>query len=316
MKQNETIETIKTAKNAKNAYNFACAFCEYSSRNKSDYERHLITIKHQTNVNETLLKQKTAKKLKKTQDHTCLCGLSFKSRTTLWRHKTSCCNETETENETELNGENKKTEYNKDLNKLNTDKDFILMLIKQNSELLEIVKNGTNNTTTNTNCMNNNKTFNLQFFLNETCKNAMNIMDFVETIKVQLQDLEQFGDVGYVQGVTNIITTNLKDLDITQRPVHCTDQKRETIYIKDSNQWEKEDDNKSKLRKVIHKIANKNINLLPKFREKYPDYSNSSSKTSDKYDKMVIEAMGGYGDDLEKENKIIHNISKNIVIDK
>lgn len=191
------------------------------------------------------------------------------------------------------------------------------MLVKQNTELMEIVKNGTNNTTnnTNTNCMN--KTFNLQFFLNETCKDAMNIMDFVDSIKLQLTDLEKFGEVGYVESLSNIITTNLKALDVSQRPVHCTDRKRETIYIKDENKWEKEDENKSKLRTAIKRIANKNIKLLPQYREKYPGCQYADSKFSDRYNKTVVEAMGGFGNnDIEKEDKIIHNISKNVVIEK
>jgi hypothetical protein len=145
----------------------------------------------------------------------------------------------------------------------------------------------------------------------------MNIMDFVDSIKLQLSDLEKVGEVGYTQGISNIITTNLKALDVTQRPVHCTDKKRETMYIKDENKWEKEDDENTRLRKVIRRVANKNIRLLPQFREKYPEYKNSSSKISDKYDKMALEAMGGSGGaDKEKEEKIIHNISKCVVIDK
>jgi hypothetical protein len=145
----------------------------------------------------------------------------------------------------------------------------------------------------------------------------MNIMDFVESIKLQLSDLEKIGEVGYTQGISNIITTNLKALDVTQRPVHCTDKKRETMYIKDENKWEKEDEQNTKLRKVIKRVANKNIRLLPQFREKNPDYNNSSSKVSDKYDKISLEAMGGleeYG--VDKEEKIIHNISKCTTIEK
>ena len=198
------------------------------------------------------------------------------------------------------------------------DKDLIMMLVKQNTELMEMLKNSNNNQIiNNTNCMNNNKTFNLQFFLNETCKDAMNIMDFVDSIKLQLTDLEKMGELGYVEGISSIITTNLKALDVSLRPVHCTDKKRETIYIKDENQWAKEDDNKTKLRKAIKKVANNNIRLLPEYRQKNPKYSDSSSRVSDKYDKMVIQVMGGLGNnDLEKEDKIIHNISKTVVIDK
>ena len=120
-----------------------------------------------------------------------------------------------------------------------------------------------------------------------------------------------------IRDSSNIIVKNLKELDVNKRPVHCTDKKRETMYIKDENKWEKEDEENTRLRQAIKRVANKNIRLLPQFREKYPDYGNSSSKISDKYDHIVIEAMGGAGDnDIEKENKIIHNISKCVVIDK
>jgi hypothetical protein len=141
----------------------------------------------------------------------------------------------------------------------------------------------------------------------------MNITDFVDSIKLQLSDLMEVGEIGYVEGVSKIILKNLNNLDETIRPIHCTDKKRETMYIKDENKWEKEDDNKTKLKKAINKVADKNIRLLPQFREKYPDYNNSSSKISDKYDKIVIEAMTC---DHDKNEKIIKNISKEVVIDK
>ena len=196
------------------------------------------------------------------------------------------------------------------------DKDLIMMLVKQNSELLEVIKNGTHNTNSN-NTITNNKTFNLQFFLNETCKDAMNIMDFVDSIKLQLTDLENVGKLGYVEGISNIITSNLKALDVTQRPIHCADQKREVLYIKDENKWEKEDEEKKKLRKVIRRVAFKNQRLLPEFKKEHPDCGKYNSKFSDQYNKLVIEALGGKGDnDLEKEDKIIKNIAKKITIEK
>jgi len=137
--------------------------------------------------------------------------------------------------------------------------------------------------------------------------------DFIESIKLQLSDLENIGEVGFVEGISNIITNNLKAMDVTLRPVHCTDKKRETMYIKDENQWSKEDENNSRLRTAIKRVANKNIKLLPQFREKYPEYNNSYSRISDKYDKMVIEVMST---ESEKEDKIIRNISKATVINK
>jgi hypothetical protein len=147
--------------------------------------------------------------------------------------------------------------------------------------------------------------------------NAMNINDFIDSIKLELNDLEKVGELGYIEGISNIIIKNLNALDETKRPVHCTDKKRETIYIKDQGQWEKEDENKTRLKKAINKIAHKNIKLITQFREKYPECKKSESRLSDKYNKMVIEAMGGAGDNtLEKEEKIIRNISKAILIQK
>ena len=179
-----------------------------------------------------------------------------------------------------------------------------------------MAKNGQNTISNNT-INSNNKTFNLQVFLNETCKDAMNITDFVDSLKLQLSDLENVGKVGFVEGISNIIVKNLKALDVHKRPVHCADKKREIIYIKDENKWEKEDENKNKMRKVIKRVAFKNQNLLAKFKEEHPGCNFSESKYADQYSKIVIEAMGGVGDnDTEKENKIIHKIAKEVVIDK
>jgi hypothetical protein len=194
--------------------------------------------------------------------------------------------------------------------------EFKSMMLEQQNIMMEIVKNGTHNTTNNTHTNSHNKAFNLNFFLNETCKDAMNIMDFVDSIKVQLSDLEKVGEIGYVEGISNIIVKNLKELDVTQRPVHCTDKKRETMYIKDADKWEK-DEERLKLHKVVRKVACKNQNLIPKFKEEHPDYNKYHSKFSDQYNKIVVESMGGPGDnDFEKEEKIIKNISKQVFIEK
>ena len=305
MKQNETNLSPKVSQK------YTCELCDYMSFKFTDYKKHLETDKHKKRDNETFeteMKQNVSKNLQ------CICGIYFNSRTTLWRHKKKC----QIEQSQVINPSNLiTTELVMELIKDN--KELKNIILEQNNTISSLVKNGVNQANHNTNSLNNNnnKTFNLQFFLNETCKDAMNIMDFVESIKLQLSDLEKVGEVGYTQGISNIITTNLKALDVTQRPVHCTDKKRETMYIKDEDKWEKEDDNKTKLRKVIKKVANKNIRLLPQFREKYPDYDDAESTISDKYSKMVIEAMGGAGNnDLDKEDKIIQNISKNVCIEK
>ena len=283
MKQYETIKVPKGSDK------FVCELCNYNTSRKSQYDRHFTTDKHQIAANETKMKQECTEKFR------CLCGLVYKSRTTLWRHKKKC-------QETNIEASKDDT----------ADKELIMMLVKQNTELLEVIKNGTHNTNShNTNSLN--KTFNLQFFLNETCKDAMNIMDFVDSIKLQLTDLEKVGEIGYVEGISNIITTNLNALDVTQRPIHCTDKKRETLYIKDEDKWEKENEEKKKIRKVVKKVADKNIMLLQKFKEVHPDCIKSASKFADQYNKLIIESMDT---DKENENKIIKNITKTVTIDK
>jgi hypothetical protein len=273
---------------------------------------------------------KNGKNGKKMAPNSCEnCGKEYKDRTGLWRHKQKCKLKEYFKSEPEEEKKEQETS-NIDIN----DKDqLILFLIKQNSELikeqgnikqmmieqqnivLEISKNGTNNTTT-THTNSHNKSFNLNFFLNETCKDAMNIMDFVESIKLQVSDLENVGELGYVEGISNIIVKNLKELDITQRPLHCTDKKRETIYIKDEDKWEKDEENK-KMHKIVRKVADKNVRMLSKFKEKYPHYNKASSKHSDVYNKIIIESMGGKGDnDFEKEEKIIKRVSKEIIVEK
>ncbi len=181
--------------------------------------------------------------------------------------------------------------------------------MEQNNGLMEIVKNGTSTTNTNSHNTTNshNKAFNLQFFLNETCKNAMNITDFVDSIKLQLSDFINVGEVGFIEGISNIIVKKLNSLDETVRPIHCTDQKRETFYLKDQNIWEKDDEEKKKMKSMIRSISYKNEKLMKVYKETYPDYNDPDSHRSDQYSKIMIEAM-----DCKEESreKIIKNISK------
>jgi len=289
------MEIKEIKKLEKNLMKYYCESCDFKCSQKCDWERHIIRPKH------LLSKEGNGKEIKKLEKtFFCGCGKKFKTNAGLWKHKNKCTSEPEEDKE----------EITK--NEINLDKELMLMLINQNKELLEIVKNGTNNHSHNT-TNSHNKAFNLNFFLNETCKNAMNITDFVDSIKLQLSDLMNVGELGYVEGISNIIVKNLNNLDETERPIHCTDKKRETFYVKDQGQWEKEDEDKKKIKKIIKTIEDKNIRLLPQFREKYPDYNNSYSKTSDKYDKIVIEAMTS---DKEKEEKIIKNISSVTTINK
>ena len=287
---------------------FSCNLCDFSSCNKKDFNRHIDTKKHIFNVSQCFSMEKTQK-----TPYECQCGKTYKDNSGLWRHKKKC-------NITIVTDSNAES-FDKDK--------LILMLINQNAELIKetsefktmmmkVIENGSNNTTNNTtnNTNSHNKAFNLNFFLNETCKDAMNIMDFVDSIKLQLSDLERVGELGYIEGISNIIVKNLKELDVTQRPVHCTDKKRETMYIKDDNKWEKDED-RLKLHKVVRKVTCKNQNLIPKFKEEHPDCGKYHSKFSDQYNKIVVESMGGSGNnDYEKEEKIIQNISKQVFIEK
>ena len=290
---------------------FYCEKCDYGTCKKSSYDDHLLSAKHTKSMvsNEILPKFCSAFICQK-------CNKKYKDNSGLWRHKKKCNIESNIdENEKfELNDPIDSVELIKYLMQENSE--FKQMLIEQNKQMIQIAKNaGTHNNTINTNS--HNKSFNMNFFLNETCKDAMNIMDFVNSIKIQLSDLENFGKLGYVQGISKIIVNNLNLLDETKRPVHCADSKREVMYIKDEDKWEKENEDKTKMRKMIKYVTHKNTKLFKEFKEKYPGCEKSDSKYSDQYDKLIVEAFGGKGNnDIEKEDKIIRNIAKNVTIGK
>lgn len=274
--------------------------------------------------------QHSACKDKDVQKHKCACGYEYKYMSGLSRHKLKCIVPAPTPIPApvgEVNIQSIQSLITPELviELIRDNKELKNIILEQNNTINTLVQNGivsinTTNNNNNNNINSNNKTFNLHIFLNETCKDAMNMTDFVDSIDLQLSDLESVGQLGYAQGISNIITKKLQELDVTMRPVHCTDQKRETIYIKDDNKWEKEDDEKTKIRKLIRSVVNKNKKLLPQFREKNPEYKNSKLKISDKYDKIVLEAMGGIcksaADDANTENKIIRNITNCTVIEK
>jgi hypothetical protein len=273
-----------------------------------------LTAKHINN--DTELQMNDKKVPKSSIKFVCVCGKEYKYRQGLYTHRKNC--KLPNEKKQEINEE----QINDNEIKMLTN--VVLDVIKHNQELTHQNQELTNklfdmckNNVPNTNINSHNKTFNLNLFLNEQCKDAMNIMDFVDSLKIQLSDLESVGKLGFVEGISNIIIKNLKALDIHKRPVHCSDSKRETIYIKDENKWEKEDDDKKKLRKAIKYIAHKNSNMLFLFKSKYPDCIYSNSNKSDQYNKLIIETMGGQGNnDIEKENKIIKNIAKETIINK
>jgi len=309
MKQNET---NLGEKGEKGETVFHCIYCDYKCCVKFSYERHLTTTKH---INKSQMKQKETnetnkEKKEKKEKNACNCGLVYYSRTSLWRHKKTC----DIVNNVELKGQN---DEKKD--------ELINYLIKENKEfknlILEILKKDTmnncnNNTTINTNS--HNKTFNLNLFLNETCKDALNISDFVSSIKVSLTDLENTGRQGYIEGISSIILKHLNNLEQYQRPIHCSDYKREVIYIKDNDKWEKECEEKPLLTKAIKVIANENIKKIMEWRETNPDCTNSESKKNNLYLKIVSNSMNGSDKEegIKNITKIISNVAKETQIQK
>jgi hypothetical protein len=247
------------------------------------------------------------------------CNKEYKDRTGLWRHKKKCVEKTQDDKKIakEKSPEIKSSDT--------SDKEIIKLLIQENSEfknlILELVKkdnmNITNNANNNTN-NSHNKTFNLQFFLNEECKDALNISEFVSSIKVELEDLEATGRLGYVEGVSRIMNKNLKELDINKRPIHCSDLKREVLYIKNDDQWTKEDDTKPILKKAIKQVAFENIKKIGEWRNKYPGCMDSESRKNDLYLKIVGNAMSGLTTEEQLSNidKIVSRVAKEAVINR
>ena len=307
---------MEIKKNERIIGNYVCVLCDFKCSYESDWERHLTRRKHKISHKKSFLETFGNEKNEKNESsgYRCdACSRIYKTKSGLWKHKKICVIEN-----TYTNTEKNHTELIMMLIKENAE--FKNIIIEQQNKMMEVIKNGTHNTTNNLyNTHNiNNKTFNLQFFLNETCKDAMNLMEFVESIKLQLTDLERVGQIGYVEGISKVFINNLKDIDYTKRPIHCSDEKRETIYIKDENQWTKDDENKTGLTKAIKHVANKNIKMIPVWTKENPDYNDAESKTNDKYFKLVFNSMSGSTKEEADKNyeKIVKNIIKETVIEK
>jgi hypothetical protein len=281
----------KDANDANDAIKFAngyhCELCNFHSINSYNYKKHLNTQKHKNaNIQEGYFE--------------CLfCDAKFKNQTTLKKHCKLC-----------IGDENQ---------------ELINRLIKENTELIEIIKetkqnqivnfSHSMNNSHNTNTTNN---FNLQFFLNDTCKDAMNLSDFVRSIKVSLEDLEHTGREGYVNGISNIIVNRLNKLEQPMRPLHCSDLKREVLYIKENNEWTKETEGRPMLTNAIRLIANENMKQISKWRDIHPNCTRADSKNNDLYLKIVSNSMNGLTEEESDKNihKIINNVAKKVIIDK
>jgi hypothetical protein len=302
--------------------NYHCEICDYTTCKKTDYNKHILTDKHNRNNLATQLSQDK-------NIHICqLCNKQYHDRTGLWKHKKICNTKKELNNSNlkelvlEVIQQNNEQNNEQQTNN-NNNEDLIKYLINENKEfknlILEISKKDTiGNITNNTNMINsNNKSFNLNFFLNETCKDAMNMSEFIESVKIQLSDLENVGKLGFVDGISNIIIKNLEALDVEKRPVHCCDAKRETMYIKDQDKWEKDDHELKQMRELVRYVRDKNISMVNTWRDLYPECIKSDSKKTTQFNQIYMESFGGEkGTKKEKEEKIISRIAKSVIIDK
>ena len=317
---------------SKKSHIFLCNFCNYTTSKKCDYEKHILTLKHKiteksqkkshycNNHNNDVEINENNENTNVDNKHICdICNKIYSTQTNLWKHKQKCKYNT-IENEPKKIIQNETTILTNELmlEVLKQSKELQNVLVEQNKDLqnklLEISKTSTITTTNNTT----NNHFNLNFFLNETCKDAIDLMDFVNSLQLKVEDFEETGRLGYVEGISRIILNGLKNMDIDKRPMHCTDFKRETLYIKDNNTWTKENSNKNKFIKAVKHVAQLNLNQLPKWQENNPDYVNLDTRENEEFIKLSLAALGSKS--LEEEDrfmdKITKNVLKEIIIDK
>ena len=308
----------KNIKKSKNALKYTCMLCHFNCSKLSNYNAHLLTAKHinLTNPNKKVLHW-----------HECDCGKKYKHLSSLCAHKKSCTFEKETSEENEVVSEENvivlKENQIKTEEELKELKTMFIKMIEINQDLqkqiVELAKESksivNSNNTTNNNTTNNK--FNLQIFLNEKCKDAFNITDFINGINVGFKDFENFGKIGYIGSISNIFIRELKELDVYKRPIHCSDLKREVIHVKDNNTWIK-DEEKKQMKRAIKLIEHKNIKLIPDWVKANPEAENYTSKKHDEYNKMLGSVMGEMEDEDNERNyeKIIKNVAKETLIDK
>lgn len=286
-----------------------CQKCSYTTSKESNYQKHLSTRKHQElmKVNEQLIT--------KVAEYKCnICDKLYTSNVGLWKHKKKCkSNEPEEskQNETEITDSRQIIDF---LRQENTE--FKKMILDLQIQLVDMCKNMCTTTNNITNSNSHNKTFNLQFFLNEQCKDAMNITEFVQSLNLEMEDLESLGELGYVEGMTNIFAKRLKDIDVYKRPIHCSDAKREIIHIKHDNVWHKEEPGNPIFRNAVKMVVGGNFRLLGQWIALHPESSQYNSRWSDVYTKLLKETSGGHGDYETNNDTIMRRLSRLVVINK
>jgi len=314
---------METEKLLKVANKFVCEKCDYNTSKLSSYKKHLTTAKH-------LGKQKeTEKLLKVANTHNCeYCNKTYHNRSSLWKHKQKCMYQYReavnngSEQNISLEVVEKEETHTALFELIKQNQEFKELLVEQQKEnqglqkqLLEAVKD-VKHVTNNT--VNSNNKFNLNFFLNEQCKDAMNISEFLENMQLDMEDLLETGRLGYVNGISRIFINKLRELDTYKRPLHCTDLKRETLYIRDNDVWEKEENSKETLRKLVDKVANKNCKTMRKWTEENPNYTEMDTIENEEFMKLSNAILGGFGEWESKQfgDKVIRNVIKDVFIAK
>jgi hypothetical protein len=313
------------ANGSKKSPNFACFFCDYISSNKKDYNKHLLTRKHIMEANGS----------KKSPNFACkYCNKHYKSRGSYWKHQQTCSIMLSTaDSTTYLENNDCSKDHIIDILKQNQDFKRLMLeqstqiqlqqyettqLYKQNEELhKQMIKavESSGNTIQNQTINNNHQKFNLNFFLNTTCKDAMNMSDFIENINIEFKDIENIGKLGYISGMTEMILSRIQDLDITKRPLHCTDLKRETMYIKDNDEWSKDTSENAKLRDMVSIVAKQNYNTVPLWRKEHPECNVSDHPSYNLCIDMMRNIIGDVGSEQARlDSKVIKNISKSLFV--
>jgi len=301
---------------------FSCSICDYNTSRKSSYDKHLTTAKHIVLTTGYQPLAKSCAKADTSQLHTCnKCNKEYKSRVGLWKHNKICkTGKTDTpckiENELDNSNSNEIIQMMKMQLIENQEMRALIIELLKKETISNNINNNNNNINNISNC--NNQSFNLNFFLNEQCKDAMNIDEFVDSIKMNLSDLENFAHLGYADGVTNIFSKGIKELGVHLRPIHCSDSKRETLYIKNNDEWIKETDDKPLIIKAIKKVAFKNIKQINEWVKENPACKDPRTKKFDQYNKIVMNAMSGVTEEEQKNNieKIVKNVTKSVAIEK
>ena len=296
---------------------FSCVTCNYTTSNSKDYNKHLLTRKHRKS---TILLPEIP--INPCTHFQCICGKIYKERTGLWRHKQKCTKNDDVKTVDEPSVETTPQQPSSQvdmmvvLELLKQNQEFKDLLIEQNKQMLELA----NKAGHNTNCNNttNNK-FNLNIFLNETCKDAISMDDFIKSFEVTRDEFLHTGKVGYIEGLSSVMANRFKDMDVHTRPLHCTDLKRETIYIKNADKWEKDDADKTKMRKAVRGVARKNKQEMWRwYDDNKPEVEQIGTDVCEDYFQYHRSTLGGYGkeEDLKFEDKIIKNVIKGVHVDK